>query len=1510
MAWVSGEAVVLHIGEIIDNHQVSATINECGTKVVLHLEEGWLKHIPIGSSIHIRNFRVTWKAEQTHVFAFYSKGAKIFVHPHQQRGELRFAELFGGIGGWTNAGKLVHMPIALIVESDLCTATACSRSHNMELLKAHDYIEKVLADGVVPKACVLHADLRDHDTWVAIALANVAYGVASPPCQPWSGAGESRGLLCEDGLVMKMLLWFCGIIKIHTITIENVPGFPKHSDFHTIIASAAMDGLTLCCHGTHGCHLVLPVQRERWLGIFVSSSVQISASSGGRAKAMSFAHPVFRDAVNSPTIGAADCIHTNMTWSERNDLILDMSMRNKMNDPEMAPQWIRSKLKDVPGSCPFDCRIINKDQQMMAIMASYGSQHEFDESKLKSKGLQTTIFAAHDGERLFSPWEFLASMGYPKEIQVSCDPKLAWRMAGNGITVAHAWLALYKVHILLGSASPMSFPEDISSSIRAIQENCIRLSTVEAIKSDGFWYLIDHVEKTEPESKKPRLCDDVVSPTLRFVAECKDVLTTSQFDQPPAFESICDHRKSCFQSSAVQGGVVMLVHEQKNWTAMVNCAKTSKVSDIIRFVLPHASVDHFKRFVHQKVEVNWDDTLTCVPMACVVFEPNSVEIQCFEESLQKRFWLLIDTTWKTRSVLAYIAVNLGCNPDVLCLQVSNLPLKDDDFLREYETYDFQLKFKACLPTYVEYEKRTQVVDDPGFKPSHQGVQRFYARHPCRKIVRTIVADAETTFAALVNSMFPDISGNTPWSVFVDNSEVEVQSLVWDATEFDIQWNGMRPLVVTKVSVDSLKHPADSGSYQSNLVDNTNEVGIFWIRTPFKCKASPLKIRFDSSLGAIADSFLLYSQVQVSMLCMMGEVVLDPCILFRDIDPQTVVSFRVCPLLGGGKQDNTKHRIKKMLEERGVSNKDSHDRMQSFVNKISLEKLQNIDEEDHENFWQTMKGLANQSKFRLVQHHELKQNQSAKRATKPPSKKGKGKGSESKSSFTPVANELVVDPSHFWDGDTNLTILDASRFGSDVSGLCILNASDARKIVGSNVKSVDALAVLIIDADLGEFGEPFTMPAHLKDGTPVIVRACLIQFGDRPVEYKIAVPTIEVPKVASTTIEFVIIREFAGNWDDTAVPLLYLGKHVPNLRGNNLLSTWSIKAWKNRSTCHFSDADHWHGFFSIGDTLLHGVLSRSGSAGIFMNPKSADKKHDSRFTTVIVPNHTLCEVQAQAESCVNALGVTRVGDKFAIRCRREHQDTVRAALLPESAFVGTPQVDDDQQIFILKNMCNQFNKDELTAALKRSGWNAVALRPQGFNRWLIAAKDTPAGNHLVINGSIAIVEPLHRPKEVVPITMVAREISINTTTDGNNQITSVSTTSRIAEVRAEIEAQISEVVDQKLATAHAKIAELSQALESSRQKTDEQHQAIAADITAFKDEQAFTRQKIHEVESSVAASSQTMIQQMQGLFAQMQQNIETSITNKLAIRDADINDKDKRQRIHDDTSKQDHFASRS
>ena len=53
------------------------------------------------------------------------------------------------------------------------------------------------------------------------------------------------------------------------------------------------------------------------------------------------------------------------------------------------------------------------------------------------------------GIRYISPWEMIASMGYSSDTIMSADIDVSWRMAGYGLTVAHAWLQIYKTHVLL-----------------------------------------------------------------------------------------------------------------------------------------------------------------------------------------------------------------------------------------------------------------------------------------------------------------------------------------------------------------------------------------------------------------------------------------------------------------------------------------------------------------------------------------------------------------------------------------------------------------------------------------------------------------------------------------------------------------------------------------------------------------------------------------------------------------------------------------------------------------------------------------------------------------------------------------------------------------------------------------------------------------------------------------------------------------------------------------------------
>jgi ribonuclease HIII len=74
---------------------------------------------------------------------------------------------------------------------------------------------------------------------------------------------------------------------------------------------------------------------------------------------------------------------------------------------------------------------------------------------------------------------------------------------------------------------------------------------------------------------------------------------------------------------------------------------------------------------------------------------------------------------------------------------------------------------------------------------------------------------------------------------------------------------------------------------------------------------------------------------------------------------------------------------------------------------------------------------------------------------------------------------------------------------------------------------------------------------------------------------------------------------------------------------------------------------------------------------------------------------------------------------------------------------------------------------------------------------------------------------------------------------------------------------------------------------------------------MKQEQTFTRQKLQEVETSVATSGQAIIQQMQSMFSSMQSSLEKTMQQNMN------GDPDKRQRV-DETGngRADPFATKS
>ena len=143
------------------------------------------------------------------------------------------------------------------------------------------------------------------------------------------------------------------------------------------------------------------------------------------------------------------------------------------------------------------------------------------------------------------------------------------------------------------------------------------------------------------------------------------------------------------------------------------------------------------------------------------------------------------------------------------------------------------------------------------------------------------------------------------------------------------------------------------------------------------------------------------------------------------------------------------------------------------------------------------------------------------------------------------------------------------------------------------------------------------------------------------------------------------RKHTAAWADTSLPLNYIGKHVTVLRGPNLLSYWALKTFgDNRLPCPHSKATAWRGFFKVADCWTTSLSSQVLLAS-FSHPKV--------LITRPTPASFLCpwplahwRMHGSALLIVSiSPGVALSGDKFAIRCKREHADQVSLHLMPHT-----------------------------------------------------------------------------------------------------------------------------------------------------------------------------------------------------------------------------------------------------
>ena len=1512
MGMLSGDPVIIVIHEKVAPGQWSCTFCS-GTRGVLKVKEEWDIHIAKSSTATVKGFSVAWGNDMVHMTVDEMSGGCLMLHPSISKGPFQIAELFGGLSGWSHAAHEFHMPPIAIIERDHAVASACAKTWDCPIIDAKTFFEQALS-GEIKKVVVVHTCVSDPLIWNAFGILNVGFAFASPPCPPWSGAGSERGLTSQDGKIFAEMLKLSGQLRLTALMVENVPGITQHPDFQTLLAGAALEGMKMIVNGVHGVHRALPLYRDRWLATFCHVSVVIAEPDVQAVHDFSLASDKLGLPIPGPSLKASDAVHPLGVGIDRTMLKPSVEALDFMRRSDMLPRWLKDRINWTLHDPILRARAISHDGKLSGVMAMYGRQHELPIDHLKAKGLQTVVFAEGDEDRYFSPWEILAALAFPPSTVISKDLTQAFQQVGNAISPVHAWLQIVKTHKLLGWLSPFPTGVEDGDTLKRILDSAIKLSTVSVRTDDVFSMLepipIDSPDEDGSQVKKRRVVDEVkateddcptIPATVPFhaIEDTHDTICTRPMTPDTVFH-VSSMSTAC--QGFCKGGIVFLKHYQNNWMVVIHGAVDEKLSVLIMRVLPHAHDCHFEKFMWGRREIQWEDVVICAPPASVTFKPFSFTITC-KLPTNEVIYMDGDVTWTMRTIMAFLAAKVKCNPDSLRILFNELPTKECDFAAEFTHQSFTVEMQSFVPGYAMNTQDSPHMKDPGMHPAHEGCHRFVARHPAMKIVRTTVFSKKATVAEIVRKLFPDLTSSVTWTAHVEGTPIPAEEVIAKGVDFEVEWDCFKPLPPTKVCSCLFALPADTSQVQVKCHSNPER----WVKTPFKTKAQVLRIHEDVSLMQIAASFVAHSQLDVNITCHTGAQLQDPTIKVQDVPTQDIISFRIAPLIGGAKKgshDAVKTKVAEVLHAHGVAKDTCTDRATAFLAKADVETIAKADANDAEAFWKAVKDEANRVHFRLVFRNEMLAAKQEGRK-KPPAKfNKKNKLSLKPEEFVASATNVVIDMKHFWDGENNVEMLENSRFGHDQKGLAIMELDEADRYACGSSMSLDPLAILVVGRKFAASDSPFAMPAHTISGEPVVIHAALRQFGDRHVTFKAAIPSTEVNCMASTVVEMHIFKAEVATWKECSVPLHYLGVHISAVRGSSLISTWAMKTWSlDRKPVPFRDAAYWHGFLRVPDNILDQVLSRSGNAGIYVSPKDANKRHDERFTVVAIPDCSLNEALKKAATHDKTLGIVKLRDQYGIRCRRENAAHLRAMLLPESAFVASEGVDQDDTIWVLKNMPSEVGKEGVLEALKQSGWDAHPVRAQGQNRWLVAAKKEPESKHFCINGSFVLAEPIKRQREANAVVITAKQVKVDTVMSQNQNGLQVASSTRIQEVKAEI----SDHLEMKMQAAHAKIEQLSTALEQFQATQTAKDEATRQELAMVRNEQAFAKQKIDEVEASVVQSGQTVIQTMQQMMTQMQQNLESSMKQMLIQHD---NSDDMKRPRKDQPDRNDAFATKS
>eukprot|EP00438_Fugacium_kawagutii_P030433 Skav216218 [mRNA] locus=scaffold238:327181:331866:- [translate_table: standard] len=1515
------------------NHEVSTSEFEC-------IMPTWcLQYIDVGRTFTILDFKMVGNS---HVLE--GKGAKLFPILHPIDSAKGVAEAFGGLGGWTLGAKLNGTHVSLIVEADPNVAEAASRSLGIPCYSV-DVMMDMALNMSLPDEAIVISDVLDPKIWVLAGLMNIACWLSSPPCPPWSGASRVRGLFATEGQTLVKFIYLLGISKCRCVNMENVPGLPKHIHYALVKVALYEAGLEIAVSSVDRLTPLLPATRPRWLATFVRSGMQFPANVVQRVRSLGI--PSRLSDSSGDSIQASDVVQWTLQDWELCQCTPDQFALSMMGRSDLLPLKMR---KDgyhlLTPEQILKLRVKSTRQILPNIMAMQGVQHELPLDLLQERGLHSFIVQVGENARFSTPFEILGALGFPPQMCLPDEFRVAWHMTGNTLSVAHAALQCLRARWLLGKSSGIG--ENLNGAFdicAAVRGQMIRMSSLKTVQDNGWMQLVplDHagnddvlhsdaesvvsVATTIPDQR------EAISPTMQFHVHeptcakrkcedhhhdeiskrtCQHAPQDNQVDPvlipqvlAEEFPNLQGLRVStmqpiqgecCFQAFPEVKGyelVVNMIHSQGIWSAIVVMHSRATVLHVLRINLPHAVEQHFHEVRINGVVVGLEEVHAAPSPWDLCFRPHSFGRIILAPFLQQTLVVEVDLTWTVADLKAYVAAEAAILPTQLSLKNDDQVCADGCFVLSFQGVMFKAEILRSLappdwmnmkPEMIENTQMKNACPEIGDDAPDDQVRVTYFDVKWQ-VVRSQIFDANILAVTLLENLFPNpcvkpelvlegirVEDNTPLSEFpLERYEIHFQEL----HKLDTV------MVVSKVTEDRQD-------------DKIHDAVQLWVRSPFKDRATCGQFRPKWSLCELTVSFLVCSKGEHSVQILQSGKLLSGMTRVRDVDHTRPLELRLCQLKGGAKNNAVAKKLREMLLSRGVNSDNVAERVATIQSKISGSDLTKIFALEEKEIWTALKTKANQSQVRLVTSEELKTHQKAIRQMKPDNASGSSdfKMPRKKNKMDDRPKTISINPMHFStsDGD-QVPMISTGQWGPDMKGFTIVSKEEAEKHMPPKKLSADPLALVVLTNVPFHGLVPVTVPASDHEGRPTLANAVVVNFGDKDICCRPSLPKVDLEAVPTAIVEVTIQKAQAVDWDKVRNPLDYLGQQVPELRKNQVISSWSWKTFDaDRSPCAHERGHYAHGYMRVTEAVLIPTLARSGQAGVYLQPKTSDKKPDQRFGVVTLHGLSHEEVTKHAQSCKDALGVVQVGrdGSYAVRARREHITAIRQQISPNSICVQQGSVPTGATWWILRNIHVSTTCGELTAALKKLGWEASAIKPSGKASWVVCSIDSPPATHLCIGQDYVAVLPLLKQHgktanshEVVVPAPVIPDCSMCPDDDA----ASSTTASRLSDMKNELEDKLMGMINEKIRGCDERISGVANSVAEVKNDLHTVAEHTQKSFNEVKNQQ-------NSIQMQIEQNNNGLMKQMQSLFTQMQQDLKSSFAGGEGERKCQKTDHDK------------------